>query len=499
MNKILSYIVVSLVVSSFTLGVYHFSGMGKQEVPLSLNEEKKQDSFPVLTNNSYAQRAVSNAPTDNLPISFTEAAERSAPAVVHIKSYKKNAYSQSRDPFFDLFGIRPQQRGGKESLSTGSGVIISPDGYIVTNNHVIAEGDRLEVTLYDNRSFMATVLGTDPSTDLGLLKVEGEDLPYMEFSNSDDVRIGQWVLAVGNPFNLSSTVTAGIVSAIGRDLEIIKDRSAIESFIQTDAAVNPGNSGGALVNLDGSLVGINTAIASPTGAYAGYAFAVPANIVRKVVADLKEYGSVQRGFMGIYSVYNLNGNLAKELGVNVTEGVVIKTLSEDGAATEAGLREGDIILRADNITIKSDAKLKEVLARKRPGDQVTVDILRDGQPKSFLVSLTNQEGTSEILGQGRSELLKELGADFAELSEREKKELAQYNISGGAKVSKLYAGKLRQNTEIRVGFVILKVNGNSILDKEELNKILEEERGNEIKIEGYYPGYARLYSFSLEL
>ena len=499
MKTIGSYIVVSLLVSCLTLGVYHFSGAGQQEEAVLKPIEKTQDTFPVLTSNGVVQPAHRSAMAESLPISFSEAAERSCPAVVHIKSYKKASYRQSYDPFFDLFGIRPQQRGGQEMLSTGSGVIISPDGYIVTNNHVIAEGDRLEVTLHDNRSFMATVLGTDPSTDLGLLKIDGKSLPFIEFSNSDETRIGQWVLAVGNPFNLSSTVTAGIVSAIGRDLEIIKDRAAIESFIQTDAAVNPGNSGGALVNLDGHLVGINTAIASPTGAYAGYAFAVPANIVKKVVTDLKEYGAVQRGFMGIYSVYNLNGNLAQELGVNVTEGVVIKSLAKDGAASAAGLREGDIILKADKIEIKSDAKLKEVLARKRPGDEIRMDVLREGKPKSFTVSLTNQEGTTEILGKGRSELLKELGADFGELSERELNELARYNIQGGAKVSKLYAGKLRQHTDIRVGFVILKVNGASVDNKEDLNAMLESQKGKKIEIEGYYPGHTRLYSYSFEL
>lgn len=498
MNKIVSYVIVSLLVSSFTLAIYHFSGMGKQESPTLSTAENPKDSFPVLTSNTFARTAYSEGTADNLPNNFTEAAERSAPAVVHIKSYKKTTYRQSRDPFFELFGVRPQN-SGQESLSTGSGVIISPDGYIVTNNHVIAEGDRLEVTLYDNRSYMATVIGTDPATDLGLLKVDGESLPYIEFSDSDNARIGQWVLAVGNPFNLSSTVTAGIVSAIGRDLEIIKDRAAIESFIQTDAAVNPGNSGGALVNMRGQLVGINTAIASPTGVYAGYAFAVPANIVRKIVADLKEYGSAQRGFMGIYSVYNLNGNLAKELGVGVTEGVVIKTLASDGSAKDAGIQEGDIIMSADDITIKSDAKLKEVLARKRPGDQVSIDVLRDGKPQSFLVSLTNQEGTSEILGTGRSDLLKQLGADFGELSESDKKDLARYNIPSGAKVSKLYAGKFRQQTEIKVGFVILKVNGDPIKGKDELNNILEKEKGRKIEIEGYYPGYTRLYSYSMEL
>ncbi len=499
MKKILPYILVSLLVSCLTLGVYHFSGLGEKETQVLAPVSKKQDSFPVLTSNEYVQPAFRSGLADNLPISFSEAAERSCPAVVHIKSYKKASYRQSSDPFFDLFGIKPQHGGGQEMLSTGSGVIISPDGYIVTNNHVIAEGDRLEVTLHDNRSFMATVLGTDPSTDLGLLKVEGEKLPFIEFSNSDNARIGQWVLAVGNPFNLSSTVTAGIVSAIGRDLEIIKDRAAIESFIQTDAAVNPGNSGGALVNLEGKLVGINTAIASPTGAYAGYAFAVPANVVRKVVADLKEYGSVQRGFMGIYSVYNLNGNLAKELGVNVTEGVVVKSLSKDGAAKDAGLEEGDIILEADDIVIKSDAKLKEILARKRPGDHIKIDVLRNGKPKSFDVSLTNQEGTTEILGKGRSELLKELGADFGELSQSELRELARYNIRGGAKVSKLYAGKLRQHTDIKVGFVILKVNGAAVQNEKDLNDILENHRGQQIKIEGYYPGYTRLYAYSIDL
>lgn len=497
MKQFLGYLLVSLVVSSLTiLGYHHWINPG-QIGTSGTSTEVYSDTFDHITPNaSYA--AFQSGAIDGATTDFTKAAERSMPAVVHIKSIKKANYSYNRDPFFDFFGFRPQRQGNQELVSTGSGVIISPDGYIVTNNHVIADGDRLEVTLYDNRSYMATVIGTDPSTDLGLIKIEEAGLPATGFANSDNVRVGEWVVAVGNPFNLSSTVTAGIVSAIGRDLEIIKDRAAIESFIQTDAAVNPGNSGGALVNLEGNLVGINTAISSPTGAYAGYAFAVPVNIVRKVVGDLKQFGTVQRGFLGIREVYNLNGTLAKELNLDISEGVVIEKLSQGGAAEMAGVRRGDVIVKADGISIKSDNKLSELLARKRPGDQIELSVLRKGKPMTFTASLTNQQGTTDILAKGRSEFLKELGADFGELNDRELAALARYDILGGVKVTKLYAGKLRQSTSIREGFVILKVDGQPITDSEELTDRLENTRGN-IRLEGYYPGSTRLFAFDLEL
>ena len=485
MKSVFSHILISAVVSLALLGIYHTTFNAPRQVPV----QDSGSTTPVAFTH-YEGSGVPGAITHKLPDNFSLAAERSMPAVVHIKSIKRAGYAYRHDSFFDFFGLRPQRQGGREMTSTGSGVIISANGYIVTNNHVIAQGDRLEVTLYDNRSYDATVIGTDPSTDLALIHIQADKLPYIQLSNSDEVRVGEWVLAVGNPFNLASTVTAGIVSAIGRDLEIIRDQSAIESFIQTDAAVNPGNSGGALVNLKGELVGVNTAIASPTGAYAGYAFAVPANVVQKVISDLKEYGAVQRGFMGISHVINVDGKVADQFGLEVTEGVMVQSLHPKGAAQIAGLKEKDVIIKLDGIAIKSDARLREVLARKRPGDHVAATILRGKQQKELRISLTNQKGTTEILAGERSELMTELGARFSELSKEEKKQLQSYDIPGGVRVSKLFAGKLRQKTRMQEGFVILQINSHPVTSVQQLLRRLEQAKGA-ITFDGYYPGLGR--------
>ena len=309
----------------------------------------------------------------------------------------------------------PQKYNNNQHVSSGSGVIISPDGYIVTNNHVIKDADELNVTLFDNRTYKATVIGTDPSTDLGLIKIDGKKLPTLILANSDDARVGQWVLAVGNPFSLASTATAGIVSAIGRDLEIIEDRMAIESFIQTDAAVNPGNSGGALVDLEGLLLGVNTAIASPTGAYAGYAFAVPANIVKKVVSDLKKYGAVQRAFLGVGKVKSMDGDLAKSLGVNFSEGILIEDVPELGGAYKAGIQAGDIIVSIDGIKIRSEARMLELVGRNKPGDVIDVKVFSKGKYLTHKVTLTNEYGETEIIAPERNETLNELGIEIRDL------------------------------------------------------------------------------------
>lgn len=493
-------ILTSALVCGAMLTAYHFLfniDATAKEAGEVMQTRQEAPVKPVFTRNEPdGQRVVSY---DNAPPDFTFAADESMPAVVHIKSIYQNSYTNI-DPFFDFFGLRPQRRGSREMVSTGSGVIISPDGYIVTNNHVIASGDRLELTLADNRSFDAIVIGTDPSTDLAVLKIEANGLPYLRLSDSDKVRVGEWVLAVGNPFNLASTATAGIVSAIGRDLEIIKDRAAIESFIQTDAAVNPGNSGGALVNLDGELVGVNTAIASPTGAYAGYAFAVPANIVKKIVSDLRKYGEVQRGFTGIYDIVNVDGKSATKLGLEgITEGVYVAELAEKGAAQRAGLRKGDVIVEADGIKIRDDARFKEVMARKRPGDMLSLGFLRGGKLQKINVSLTNQSGTTEILAGKRSEFLTSLGATFSAISPRIENELKYYDIEGGVLVSKLVAGSMRQQTEIQEGFVIFEVDGKNIDEPDELIKKLERSKGKSVELKGYYPGRNRSYAYTLKL
>lgn len=500
MKRTIEHIIVTMGVCACMLAGYHFMIHNPStEQSGRVMEKTKGDISPKPTFVRDNHPFPNSLSTENAPPNFIVAADRSMPAVVHIKSIRTSSYTNI-DPFYEFFGLRPQRSGSREMVSTGSGVIISPEGYIVTNNHVIASGDRLELTLSDNRSFEAKVIGTDPSTDLAVIKIEATNLPYLTLSNSDDVRVGEWVLAVGNPFNLASTATAGIISAIGRDLEIIKDRAAIESFIQTDAAVNPGNSGGALVNLEGELVGVNTAIASPTGAYAGYAFAVPANIVKKIVSDLRQYGEVQRGFAGIYEVINVDGKSAEKLGIQgITEGVYVERLEEGGGASEAGLRRADIIVEADGFKIRDDARFKEILARKRPGDRLEVGYIRNGTRRNASIRLTNETGTSEILGGKRSDFLTGLGASFSPISSKIKNELSYFDIAGGVRVSKLVAGTMRQQTEIQEGFVIFEVDGNAILEPEDLIKKLERSKGNSVELKGYYPGRNRSYTYSIKL
>ncbi|MEO0468333.1 MAG: trypsin-like peptidase domain-containing protein [Bacteroidota bacterium] len=493
MKNFLSYLFVSLMVSGLSIAGYHYSGMGQQKQLLTQNQLEADNSFARQVDLDFSPAAATG------PADFHVAADAALPAVVHIKSI---ATRQNRvaDPFYELFGIQRGNNGNsRQNISSGSGIIISTDGYIVTNNHVIADADELNVTLYNNRSYKATVVGTDPSTDLGLIKVEGYDLPAIELANSDAVRVGDWVLAVGNPFNLASTATAGIVSAIGRDLEIIKDRMAIESFIQTDAAVNPGNSGGALVNLRGELIGVNTAIASPTGAYAGYAFAVPANIVKKVVTDLKTYGKVQRAFLGITYAASLDGETAEKLNLDITEGVVVEGVSETGGAGKAGIQSGDVIVSIDGIKIKNDAKLLELITRNRPGDIVDVKVYRDGSYRNFDVQLTTQEGETSVEAPERSLTLNSLGLDLRDLSAEEREALG---TERGVLVNRLYAGKVRQQTEMRENFVITKVNGYPLESSTELTRILENESGD-VEISGFYPQryrrQQRLYSYTIQL
>ncbi|MEM7655746.1 MAG: trypsin-like peptidase domain-containing protein [Bacteroidota bacterium] len=495
MKQLLSYILVSVAVSGLSIAGYHFSGLGQtqaESVALTSSEASSpQDpSFTFEVNHPMPNLTAA----ESLPVSFTPAAEASMPAVVHIKSIKTRARA-NYDPFYELFGMRPRQQNSRQQTSSGSGVIIGADGYIVTNNHVIEDADELDVTLYDNRTFKAKVIGTDPSTDLGLIKIEGFNLPTMDLVNSDEVRVGEWVLAVGNPFSLSSTVTAGIVSAIGRDLEIIKDRMAIESFIQTDAAVNPGNSGGALVNLNGQLIGVNTAIASPTGTYAGYAFAVPANIVKKVVSDLKEFGTVQRGFLGITSAKALDGDLARQLGTDLTEGVVVEGTAEISGARKAGLRNGDIIVSIDDVEVRNEAKLLELIGRNRPGDVINVKFERNGSLQRADVQLTDQYGNTTVDAVGRSEVLNDIGIELRDLTPRE---LDRIGINTGVLVAKLTAGKLRSQTSMKENFVIMRINDEQVRSSGDVTSFLESVLGR-ISLTGFYPGSNRLYNYEFEL
>lgn len=430
---------------------------------------------------------------------FTFAAEKTLPVVVNIQSsvrMKNTGRMQGFDfqgipePFRQFFGdpgLGGQQRGNQPDeveKGTGSGVVISPDGYIVTNNHVVQDADKLTVTLNDKRSYTAEVIGTDPSSDLALVKIDASKLPFIEFGNSDNARVGEWVVAVGNPFNLASTVTAGIVSAKGRDLHIVQDKAPVESFIQTDAVVNPGNSGGALVNLNGELVGINTAIASPTGVFAGYAFAIPSNLVAKVVEDLKTYGVVQRGYLGV-TIRGIDADFAKEKDLHTVNGVYVDSLAEGSAAGAAGVRAGDVITRIDGEAISSSPELLERIGKHRPGDKVDVTVLRNSVEHTYAVTLRNRSGNTDVVKKtSQAEILRTLGAEFETLNKAEAKKLG---ISGGVQVASLSAGRLANQTDIREGFVITSVNRQPVQTVEQFSKILEEADGGGVMLQGVYP------------
>lgn len=395
---------------------------------------------------------------------FTVAAELSVNAVVHVKTkYPAQQRAYVSDPFFDFFFGRPQyrQREMPQQQGFGSGVIISPDGYIVTNNHVVEKSNEIEVVLNDKRTFKATLVGTDPTTDIALLKIDEKGLPTILMGNSDNLRVGEWVLAVGNPFNLTSTVTAGIVSAKARNINILSADMKIESFIQTDAAVNPGNSGGALVNTRGELVGINTAIASQTGSYAGYSFAVPTSIVSKVVADLKQYGVVQRAVLGVM-LTDINDELAKDKKLKTLEGAYVHNVAEMSSAAVAGIKEGDIITHINGTKVKSVAELQEQISRYRPGDEISVNIIRNDKPQSLNVKLKNRQGTTDMVkNEGNIEIL---GATFGNVDEKTAQRLG---ISYGIQVKSLDKGKM-QDAGIRTDFIILKVNNHPISSEEDL-------------------------------
>ena len=348
----------------------------------------------------------------------------------------------------------------------------------------IADADELTVVLTDNRSYSAQVIGTDPTTDLALIKIDEEDLPFLSFANSDQVKIGEWVLAAGNPFSyLNSTVTAGIVSAKGRSIGILRneDGTSIESFIQTDAAVNPGNSGGALVDVDGNLIGINTAIASRTGNYVGYSFAVPSNIAKKVIEDLREYGAVQRGFLGV-SIVGINAAVAKEFDLDLNQGVLVREVVEGGSAEEAGIEQGDIIVQVDEKRILRNSDLLSYIGRKRPGDQVNVVINRDGKEQSFEMTLKTRGGETKLVKAQRGEMFDQLGAEFKELTDEQLDEL---DISGGVQITKAFAGKLRQQG-VKEGFVITRIANQPIRSLDDLREVLEDEQGG-VLVEGIYP------------
>ncbi|UXX80315.1 Do family serine endopeptidase [Reichenbachiella carrageenanivorans] len=429
-------------------------------------------------------------------LNFVYAAKAVTPGVVHIRSTFEGAAQASRgsspfDQYFKEFfgdphGGQSQQR---PSMGTGSGVIISADGYIATNNHVIENATEIEVLLNDNRTYKAEIVGTDPTTDLALLKVEEKGLPFIKVGNSDQVQVGEWVLAVGNPFEFRSTVTAGIISAKGRNINILRNRNnlQIESFLQTDAAVNPGNSGGALVNLRGELVGINTAIATPTGTYAGYSFAVPSNLVNKVLDDLKEFGVVQRALLGI-NIRDVNSQLAEEEGLNVLEGVYVINVNPNSGADDAGIEKGDVIIAVGGEKVVKTSELQEKVALNRPGDKVKVTLIRDGKEKTVTATLKNTLGTTTTVASSNNMTIQ--GGTFSDLSKENQEKLG---LEGGAKLLKVEAGKWRE-AGIKEGFIVTRVDKRQIMSVEDLSRALTRTAdGSGLLIEGMYEDGEKAY------
>jgi Do/DeqQ family serine protease len=454
------------------LGVIVFHNPEKVE-PKTVSPSSNENNLPA----KYVTFPGAAGP--ELAMDFTYAAENTLNTVVHVT----NEFTQnfSRDPFYEFF-YGP--RGGNQTQkATGSGVIISEDGYIVTNNHVIADADNIQIMLNNNESYKATLVGADPSTDIALLKIDARGLAHISFGNSDKVRIGEWVLAVGNPFNLNSTVTAGIVSAKARDIDLLKydenkEVFPLESFIQTDAAVNPGNSGGALVNVSGELIGINTAIASKTGSYAGYSFAVPSAIVKKVTDDLLEFGMVQRAFIGV-ALTNIDQEIADNRGFGNTKGVLITGLIPDGAASDAGIKEGDVIVKIGSLEINSVPALQEQIGKFRPGDQVSLTIRRDGSLRQIDVVLRNREGKTRMLDKLEIDKYSALGATFKKITTEDMK---TFNIKGGIKVTTIGPGKLR-SAGVKEGMIITKVDQKHVTSPEELVNFLNTKKGG-VLLEG---------------
>ena len=506
MKRFANLILASIIGSALTIGVFTFSGINKSEVTHSVKLPATPVKYAVYTVNEHGEA---------VPLDFTAVSKRVMNAVVHIKTSKKvsannQGYYFSPDPFGDMFGddffkhffgVPQKQSQPKQKqepfvqMGAASGVIIDPEGYIVTNNHVVDGADEIEVSLYDNEVYKAKVIGTDPSTDIAIIQIKRDGLEALPLGNSDNVEVGEWVLAVGNPFDLNSTVTAGIVSAKGRNINIINDKSAIEAFIQTDAAINPGNSGGALVNLKGELIGINSAIASPTGAYAGYGFAVPSNIVRKVVNDIMKYGMVQRAYLGVL-INNVDGDFAKEKKLSVNEGAYVDSIMDNSSAGEAGIKAGDVIVGIDSVKISKSSDLLEQIGIHHPGDKINVKVNRNGKEINYKVELANQKGVKKLVAKESRDVLDVLGATFETLDKATAKKLG---IDGGVVVKEIRNGALKSQTSIDKGFIITHVNNKSVKSVDDLRNDLKDYKGGVI-LGGVYENYPGevYYAFGLD-
>lgn len=475
MKSVLKLTLVALI-SSFASVWFYSQYFAPQLVPSSEQQKAVQTRSSLNLDRewkpNFQRHFLSSSPTD-----FIAASKASTPAVVYVMSIQTLDYN-----FWS---------GERIGQSSGSGVIISDDGYIVTNNHVVDQAKDIKVLLNDNREYDAELIGTDPTTDLALLKIDSYNLPYLPIGNSDSLQVGEWVLAVGNPLRLQSTVTAGIVSAKGRNINILNEEQySIESFIQTDAVVNPGNSGGALVNTNGELVGINTAIITHSGNYEGYSFAVPSNLMQKVVADIKEFGSVQRGLLGI-RIQEVTADIAREKDLPSIAGVYINTVFPQGAAFDSGLKDQDVIVAINNINVSTVPQLQEIIGRYRPGETVKLDFYRDGYFMSTDVMLKNQVNSTELLRVRKDEILKSLGMEIRDLS---KSEAERVNVNG-VKVVSITQGSIIDRTNMIPDYIITAVNGQSIKSSDDLVEKLKAFEGK-IVLDGFYEKYQGDFPYS---
>ncbi len=497
--------IVAISASTALLSVWGFSKYQESQIAGMQENGKLPVNYAGFFGNN-------NTPTP--VVDFSPAATSATPAVVHIKTRTKakqisnNSTQRQRNPFSDLFGddfgdffgggprMIPEQR------ASGSGVLITDDGYIVTNNHVVDGADEVNVTLANKKSYKGTVIGKDAASDLAVIKIEGKGFPYLVYGNSDDAKLGQWVLAIGYPLNLDVTVTAGIISAKSRSIGINNRQSInpVESFIQTDAAVNPGNSGGALINTNGELIGINSAIASPTGSYAGYSYAIPVNIVKKIITDIVKYGTVQRAYIGInYPSDQLSEEqikqLEKEMGVTFKEGegVFVSGVLDGGAASDAGIKKGDIVSKINGVKVTGGPELQEQVSRYKPGDKITLTYVRGNKENTVNLVLKNKAGNTDVVKT--TGMIDKLGAELVAV---DSKTAAANQIAGGVVVKKIGEGLLKK-TRMQEGFIITSVEGQEVKSVDELDKALSMNKGRKIKIEGVYPGFENTYPYPLDL
>jgi len=467
------HIILSFGISILSIGLYHIFFNDTKNIEKSISSKASAVAErEVLFSDKFNSLFRTTEPGD-----FTSSAEISRKAVVFIKSNTNTSDKNATGMY----------------ANTGSGVVLTTDGYIITNEHVISNASRVEVTLNDNRVYQAKIVGIDKSTDLAILKIEGQNLDFLGFGNSDSVRVGEWVLAVGNPFRLQSTVTAGIVSAKARNINLLQNQG-IESFIQTDAAVNPGNSGGGLINLRGELIGICTAVLSESGRYEGFSFAIPSNLAKKVVSDIIQYGSVQRGWLGI-EIENIDNHIASDLGLQEVSGVLLSYVAHEGGAKDAGLLSNDVIVSVENNKIQSVSEFMELTGRYKPGDVLTIVYIRKGKSHTTSATIRNQLNTTDILGIRDDLVFGSLGMEVRELDTYER---AIYAPNGVMIVS-LKNGSIASDTKMEPGYIITKINNKLVTSTHILKKILEDNKGKSIILEGFYPKFPGQYPYTFEM